>query len=162
MGEMSKALRGMMARDYEARTGAEQLESGSRIAPSASPADHVRLGLLQMLLPELVAAVEQVIVQSTDNASARGMAGGLLSYVCNPLDIIGDELPLGRVDDALICAIGLERLRQLHRVELGPRTEAVCRAATDCLGYLAMDLQHSIEDFVADLERSTRVKETKR
>lgn len=162
MADMAKALRGMLAREYEERPGAGQLEAGALIAPAASAADHVRLGLVQLLLPELVAAVEQVIVQSTDNASARGLAGGLLGYVCNPLDIIGDEMPLGRVDDALICALGLERLRQLHRVELEPRTEAACRVATDCLGYLSTDLQHSIEDFVADLERSTREKPAKR
>ncbi len=161
MSDMSKALLGMMAREYEQRAGSDQLEAGARIAPAASAADHVRLGLVQLLLPELVAAVEKVIVQSTDNVSARGMAGGLLSYVCNPLDIIGDDMPLGRVDDALICALGLERLRSLHRVELGPRTDAVCRVAADCLGYLSTDLQHSIEDFVSELERSTRAKAAK-
>lgn len=158
MAEMSTALRGMMAREYEARSVDGQLEAGSRIAPAASAADHVRLGLIQLLLPELVGAVETVIVESTDNESVRGMAGGLLSYVCNPLDMIGDDLALGRVDDALICALGLERLRQLHRIELAPRTEAVCRVTTDCLGYLSNDLQHNIEDFISDLERSTRAK----
>lgn len=156
MAMLSKALRGLLAKEYNEVVSEEQMASAATIAPRASAADHLRLGLLQLLLPDLVAAVEDVIVNSTDNAAARGMAGGLLTYVCNPLDIIGDEQPLGRVDDTIICAIGLRRLQELEHVPLPPRVEAACDVAASCLCYLSEDLQESIEEFVAELEASTR------
>ena len=156
MSSMSKAIRGQMARDYE-ETAADDLMAGAaNIAPDASAADHVRLSLLQLLLPDLLQAVETIIVDSDDNEATRSMAGGLLSYVCNPLDIIGDDLPLGRVDDAIICALGLKRLRELDGVVLSPHVAAACEVAESSLSCLGGDLRESIVDFTKELERSTR------
>lgn len=155
MGSMSEALRTAVARDFESPNGAEQMKAAFGIAPGATPADHVRLGLLQLLLPELVSVVERVIVESSENDAARSMAGGLLTYVCNPLDIIGDDTPLGRVDDTIICALGLKRLHEKHRVELDGRARAVCEVAIESFAHLSEDLQNGIEDFIADLESST-------
>jgi uncharacterized membrane protein YkvA (DUF1232 family) len=161
MSSMSDALRTVLARDFESPMGTEQMQAAAAIAPGATPADHVRLGLLQMLLPELVAVVERVIVQSSEKPAVRSMAGGLLTYVCNPLDIIGDDNPLGRVDDTVICALGLKRLRAQHGIDLDARALAVCDVAIESFANLSEDLQNSIEDFVAELESSTSAKQRK-
>lgn len=156
MRAMSKALRIMLAREYEELPGTEQMKGAASIAPDASPADQVRLGLLQMLLPDLVSEVERLIVETTGNDAARSMAGGLLTYVCNPLDLIGDDQPLGRVDDAMVCALGLKRLEKLHGIKLTARASAVCEVATESMRHVSEDLRHGVEDFVADIEQSTR------
>jgi uncharacterized membrane protein YkvA (DUF1232 family) len=145
----------MLGREYQDSSAEQQMEAAHAIAPRASPADHVRLGLLVLLLPELVAALERVIVGSAHHTGARGMAGGLLTYVCNPLDIIGDDLPLGRVDDVLICAIGLRRLEEEAKFALTPRVGAVCDVAAGTLPLLRKDLRDSIEEFVTSLESQT-------
>ena len=100
-------------------------------------------------------------MESADNDAARRMAGGLLTYVCNPLDIIGDDTPLGRVDDAIICALGLKRLRTKHSIDLGERTLAVCDVAIESFAHLSEDIQNGIEDFVDELESSTNTQRRK-
>ena len=151
---VSRALRWMVAHDYELASLDDQMQAAATIAPHASKADHVRLSLLELLLPELVSAVESVIVASGHNEGARGMAGGLLTYVCNPLDIIGDDLPLGRVDDVLVCALGLKRLEELG-FELPGRSAAACEVAIGCLPWLRKDVREGVAEFVASLQRRT-------
>jgi hypothetical protein len=134
----------------------EHLAAAAEIAPRASAADHVRLFQIQLLLPDLVAAVEKVIVESGSDDATRSMAGGLVTYVCNPLDVIGDERPLGRVDDSLVCAMGLRRLEKAHRIVLEPHVSAMCDVVLGCLGCLGEEIQESLKEFVADLDRSTK------
>lgn len=154
MTSMSSAVRWMTMRDYEEALAEDQMEAAASIAPRASSTDHVWLGLLQLLLPELVKALEAVIVESGHHAGARRMASGLLTYVCNPLDIIGDDLPLGRVDDVLICALGLRRLEKLG-FKLTARILAVCDLAVGCLPWLRKDIRDGIEEFLGSLEADT-------
>ena len=155
MAAISQALRAQLAREYELAGCKGQLEAAAELAPRSKVADHARIALLPMLLPDLVAAIEGVICDAPDSAPVRGMAGGLLGYVCNPLDLIGDDSPLGRADDAIICALGLERLRELDGVSLDTATVAGCAMATSCLAQLSEELREGIMAFVADLERST-------
>jgi uncharacterized membrane protein YkvA (DUF1232 family) len=156
MATISKALRIQLAREYEEGSADQEMNAAATIAPRASAADQVRLGMMQMLLPELVQAVEQVIVHASNKPYARAVAGGLLTYVCNPLDIIGDDQPLGRVDDALICAVGLSRLQKREHVQLTPRIQAICQMANESMAYLDDDLQESIREFLSELEASTQ------
>jgi uncharacterized membrane protein YkvA (DUF1232 family) len=154
MSSMSSAVRWMLLRAFEgvSETNAEQqMEAAASLAPRASGPDQVVLGLLQLLLPELVTALEKVIIESAHDARARRIGSGLLTYVCNPLDIIGDDLPLGRVDDVLICALGLKRL-DLLGFKLTNRNAAICELAVSCLPCMREDIRDSIGEFVASLE----------
>jgi uncharacterized membrane protein YkvA (DUF1232 family) len=154
MSSMSGAVRWMLLRAFEgvSETNGENLmEAAASLAPRASGSQQVVLGLVQLLLPELITAVEGVILESAHDARARRIAAGLLTYVCNPLDIIGDDLPLGRVDDVLICALGLKRLERLG-FKLNDRNAAICELAVNYLPCMRQDIRDSIEEFVSSLE----------
>lgn len=155
MASMSQAYRLQLARDYETGQWRQQMVAASEIAPEATHVERVRLTQLPLLLPDLLAAVEGVIVDAPEASPARRMAGGLLTYVCNPLDLIGDDLPLGRVDDVVICALGLQRLHERDGVQLDALVKALCEVAAGCLAHLGPELREGIEEFVADLDRST-------
>ncbi len=151
MAGISSAVRWMMLKSYEGARTEEQMEAAASLAPRASSADRVTLGLLELLLPELVGAVEGVIVESGHHSGARRMASGLLTYVCNPLDIIGDDQPLGRVDDVVICALGLKRLERLG-FRQSDRVVAVCELVVGCLPWLRKDVRDNIDEFITSLE----------
>ena len=155
MPAMSHMLRGLLAQTYGEGGIGEGMAAAERIAPSAEPSARVQLCLLQLLLPDLVAAIEKIIVSATDKPRVRQVAGGLLTYVYNPLDLIGDDSPLGRVDDAIICAVGLQHLREAGEIDLDPDIAAVCDWAARSLPLLSSDLQDSIRWFVRDLEQQS-------
>jgi uncharacterized membrane protein YkvA (DUF1232 family) len=156
MATISKALRSLVASEYSQVANEDRMKAAKGLAPDASRADQVRLGLVELLLPELVEAVERVIIESAEKPEARSMAGGLLTYVCNPLDIIGDDTPLGRLDDTIICAVGLRRIKRRDKIELAPRIEAICDVAEESFALLDQELRESIEEFLSQLEASTR------
>lgn len=152
---MSHMLREHIASEYVAVDVDQALEAAGELARDADPASRAELWLMQLLLPDLVEAVEQLIIASDEQPRVRHMAGGLLTYVYNPLDLIDDDSVVGRVDDALVCALGLRRLRELERVELSPGIAACCDLADRQLRVLNADLRDGIRDFVADLERAS-------
>lgn len=125
-----------------------------RIAPSASMAERLELALLPMLLPALVGGVERVIAAAAAPA-VRGFAGGLLTYVYNPLDILGDDGALGLVDDTFVCALGLRTLQDEKLIELDDYLAGICELAMRLLPKLDEDLVESIRRFVSDLRRTT-------
>lgn len=155
MPPMSEMLRGMMAQEYRALGMKEGLIAAEKIARRADPSARAQLCLVQLVLPDLVAAIEKAIVEGSDQPRVRRVAGGLLTYVYNPLDLIGDDTPLGRLDDAIICAMGLQRLQELENLELEPHVAAICDLAVRSLSLLNEELRNSIEWFVRDLESST-------
>lgn len=107
------------------------------------------------LLPDLVSALEHVIVGADDNPRARGLAGGLLSYVYNPLDIIPDDGPLGLVDDAFICALGIEELKKAGHITVDPFIQGACDLAFALVPILDPKLRDALSRFVADLVATT-------
>jgi uncharacterized membrane protein YkvA (DUF1232 family) len=155
MPPMSEMLRGLMAQEYKASHMKEGLAAAEKIARRAEPSARAQLCLLQLVLPDLVSAIERAIIESSDQPRVRSIAGGLLTYVYNPLDLIGDDTPLGRLDDVIICALGLQRLRELEKLELEPHVAAVCELAVRSLSLLDEELKNSIEWFIRDLESST-------
>jgi uncharacterized membrane protein YkvA (DUF1232 family) len=155
MAAMSEMLRGLMAQEYRTTKLHDGLAAAGEIARQADPSARAQLWLLQLLLPDLVAAVEKAIVEGTTQPRVRRLAGGLLTYVYNPLDLIGDDTPLGRLDDAIICAMGLQRLAELENLQLDPHVSAICDLAVRSLSLLNDDLRSGIEWFIHDLESST-------
>lgn len=152
---MSDVLRELMARELvSARLGDATLSSDD-VAPEANPAQRTQLWLLQLLLPDLVAALETIIVESPKKQHVRRLAGGLLTYVYNPLDLVGDDMPFGHLDDTMICALGLLRLRERDHIELSAGVLAICTLVEGALPLLASDLQSAIRAFVRDLEQGT-------
>jgi len=152
---MAKMLRAFVLETYGAATAAERFDAAEQLAPEASHADRARLALTQLLLPDLVDAIEQVIVAADDRPTARAFAGGVLTYVYNPLDLIGDDSPLGLLDDTIICALGLNHMARTGDIELDSRVAGMCELAADALPLLNADLREGIEDFVRDLALST-------
>lgn len=157
---MPQMLRSEMARSYGDGSIEERLGAAAEIATSTRPAARVQLCLMQLLLPDLVSTIEKVIVDAADDPRVRRLAGGLLTYVYNPLDLIGDDSPLGRVDDAIVCARGLLRLADGFDVELSPDARAICEAAADALPLLNRSLRDAIVSFGEDLERSASAGDT--
>jgi uncharacterized membrane protein YkvA (DUF1232 family) len=155
MAAMSDVLRGVVAKHYQDSTLKAGLSAAEQIARPADGAARAQLWLVQLLLPDLVAAIEQAIVDGIDQPRLRRLAGGLLAYVYNPLDLIGDDTPLGRVDDAIICALGLKRLEEQEGLELPPHIGAICDLALRALPLLNDELKEGIESFVKDLVLST-------
>ena len=152
---MSDVLRELMARELvSARLGDATLSSDD-VAPEANPAQRTQLWLLQLLLPDLVAALETIIVESPKKQHVRRLAGGLLTYVYNPLDLVGDHTQFGRVDDTIICALGLLRLYDRDHVQLSPGVLGICALAETVLPLLEPGLQDDIRAFVSDLEKAT-------
>jgi uncharacterized membrane protein YkvA (DUF1232 family) len=144
-----------MAQEYRTSQLRDGLVAAGEIARHADPSARVQLWLLQLLLPDLVIAVEKAIIEANSQPRVRRLAGGLLTYVYNPLDLIGDDTPLGRLDDAIICAIGLQRLQELENITLEPHVSAICDLAVRSLSLLNDDLRDAIEWFMHDLENST-------
>lgn len=156
MPAMSEMLRGVLAKEYVECPAMRGIAATDAISRTIKPSARVQLWLVQMLLPDLVAAIERMIVEQSDNHPLRRLLGGLLTYVYNPLDLIGDDTPLGRVDDTIICALGLLRGAELEHVELDPDVRAMSEYAASALPSLTEDLQDAIRAFVRDLEVSTR------
>lgn len=153
---MSDVLRELMARELVSARLGEAAIATDDVAPGATPAERTRLWLLQLLLPDLVAALETIIVDAgRKQHHVRRLAGGLLTYVYNPLDLIGDDTPLGRVDDTIICALGLARLRERDHIDLSPGVSAICALAESELLLLAPELQTEIRAFITDLDKAT-------
>lgn len=155
MRAMSEVLRGEIAQEYRESQLKDGVLAAERIARRADPAAHAQLWLVQLVLPDLVAALEKAIVEGAEQPRVRHLAGGLLTYVYNPLDLIGDETPIGRLDDAIICAKGLLRLQELEGLQLDPHVAAICNLAVRALALLDDDLKNGIERFVENLEAST-------
>ncbi len=155
MPAMSEMLRGMMAQEYRSTELKDGLAAAEKIARRADPSARAQLWLVQLVLPDLVAAIEKAIIEGSDQPRVRRVAGGLLTYVYNPLDLIGDDTPLGRLDDAIICAMGLQRLAELEHLSLDPHVSAICDLAVRSLSLLNGELRNSIEWFMRDLESST-------
>lgn len=124
------------------------------IAPEASAAERVQLGLLPMVLPDLVRALEQLMVTYDPGAPSRAFASGLLTYVYNPLDIMPDEDVLGFIDDALICARGLLQLQSEHGVVLESGLVGMCQWALALEGKLDPGLQRRLDAFMENLLQS--------
>jgi uncharacterized membrane protein YkvA (DUF1232 family) len=152
---MTTMLRDLVAQEYRATTLRDGVLAAERIARQADASARAQLWLLQLLLPDLVAAVEKAIVDAQNQPRVRQLAGGLLTYVYNPLDLIGDDTPLGRLDDTIICAMGLQRLVELENIALEPEVSATCDLAARSLSLLNDDLREGIEWFLRDLESST-------
>lgn len=152
---MQNMLRNFVFEQYKSYPLERRAKAARRIAPDATPSDHLRLWLVPSLLPDLVSAVEQVIVGAEDEHYVRGFAGGLLTYVYNPFDLIEDEAPFGFADDALVCALGLQLLQEKGFIDLDADVSATCAEVSKCLPALSADLRTAIEDFVEKLSGST-------
>lgn len=153
MGKMLHRYVSDAYRDHPLSTLNDRLRE---LAPRGTPAQLTQIALLPMLLPALVAKLEQIIVLSDEDPAARGLAGGLLSYVYNPLDIIpDDEGPLGLLDDVVICAIGLTALASGERWKLDEITSGACECVVALVPSLAPDLAQALKDFVAQLIDAT-------
>ncbi|MCC7536786.1 MAG: hypothetical protein IT379_11260 [Deltaproteobacteria bacterium] len=153
---MSDMLRELMARELVSARLGEAVLWTDDLAANATPPQQTHLWLLQLLLPDLVAALERVIVEPGQNRHrVRRLAGGLLTYVYNPLDLVGDDMPFGHLDDTMICALGLLRLRERDHIELSAGVLAICTLVEGALPLLASDLQSAIRAFVRDLEQGT-------
>jgi len=119
---------------------------------SATFAHKVSLAQAPLLLPDLVSFLESIIVQADDQPRIRAYAGGLLTFVYNPLDFIGDEPPAGLVDDTVVCALGLRKLAEEGTVELDPVVDGLVSSVAGLVGYLGQDLLSAITGFVEELE----------
>jgi hypothetical protein len=119
---------------------------------SATLAHKISLAQAPLLLPDLVSLLEGVVVQADDHPKIRAYAGGLLTFVYNPLDYIGDDPPAGLVDDVIVCALGLMKLAEEGTVQLDPTVEGVVRSTAGLAEYLKQDLLSAITEFVEELE----------
>jgi len=119
---------------------------------SATAAQKISLAQAPLLLPDLASLLEVIIVQADDHPEIRAYAGGLLTFVYNPLDFIGDEPPAGLVDDTVVCALGLRKLADEGTVELDPVADGLVSSVAELVGYLKQDLLSAITDFVEELE----------
>ena len=163
MNTRRSMLRSFIAEQYREHTlHAAMTAAADGPLAGSTPAAQVRAALVPLLLPHLVEAVEHIIVGADDMPKVRAFAGGLLTYVFNPLDLIPDDGPLGWLDDAVVCALGLRRLTEAGSVELDQHTDAVCELVLESLPSISADLREAIERFVADLwESGTDIPPTK-
>lgn len=119
---------------------------------AATVAHKVSLAQAPLALPDLISLLEGAIVQAEDYPKIRAYAGGLLTFVYNPLDFIGDEPPAGLVDDVIVCALGLRKLAEEGTVQLDPIADGLVRSIAELSGYLRQDLLSAITEFVEELE----------
>lgn len=153
MGKMLQRYVSDAFRDQPISSLRERLTA---IAPSASNAQRIELGMLPMLLPDLERVLQRLIVSVKDDDAARGFAGGLLSYIYNPLDILpDDDGPIGLLDDTFVCAVGLMKLAERSTFVHDEFTRGICELVTSLLPALDAGLRDSIERFVADLLQAT-------
>lgn len=144
-------LRSFIAEQYAAAPLSESVAEAREALAAAEPQTRVRAILAPLLLPHLVEAVEQVIVHANDQPGVRGFAGGLLTYVYNPLDLLQGDGLIGWLDDALVCAMGLRKLEDEALVELDEQTHAAVDVVLESLASLTPELRAAVEGFVADL-----------
>lgn len=147
-------LRSFVAEQYGAAPLSETLSEAGDILTGAEPHARIRATLVPLLLPHLVEAVEHVIVAADDRPDVRGFAGGLLTYVYNPLDLLQGDGVLGWLDDAIVCALGLLKLTEEKKIELDDNTRAVVDVVTESLDALPADLRGAIENFIDSLWES--------
>lgn len=126
------------------------------IAPNASATQRIQLAMLPILLPELEQAIRKLIIDAKDDVKLRGFAGGLLSYVYNPLDFLAeDDSPIGLIDDTFICALGLLKLMDTYPPSKDELTWAACNLVASLLSAVDNSLREAIESFVSGLEQTT-------
>lgn len=123
--------------------------------PDADVVALTRAALVPVVLPDLVEAIETVVLGADKRPHLRGYAGGLISYVYNPLDIIQAEGVVGWIDDTVIAAMGLLKLGETEAVELDPVIRASCELAAATLPELGAPVRGAIEELVEALWAKT-------
>jgi uncharacterized membrane protein YkvA (DUF1232 family) len=144
-------LRTFIAESYATQPLREIAAEFEEVMPDSTPADRLRCAQAPLLLADLVDAVEQVVVKSDDDAHVRGYAGGLLTYVYNPLDLLDADGAVGWLDDTIVCAEGLRRLHDGSHIQLDDSTLGLCDVARACEELLDDTLRGAIRDFVEGL-----------
>jgi len=144
-------LRSFIAESYAEQPVVLVAEDLKALLPTTSPEQRLAAALIPMLLPDLVDAVERVVVGANDSPQLRGFAGGLLTYVYNPMDLVQADGVVGWVDDAVVCAEGLHQLHERGAVELDEAAQALCTKARAPLGSMAPDLNAAIHQFLSGL-----------
>ncbi|MCZ7679786.1 MAG: hypothetical protein M5U28_13895 [Sandaracinaceae bacterium] len=144
-------LRAFIAESYAAQPVHEIAAQLVDVMPSASAADRVRAAQVPVLLADLVDIVEQVVIKADENAHVHGFAGGLLTYVYNPLDLLTAEGIVGWLDDTIVCAVGLRRLHDDGLAQLDEPTLALCDVAREAREHLNPELASAIADFIEAL-----------
>lgn len=156
------ARRDMLRSFIGAQYGAAPLNSDSEVLKAEmfdnpSPDTLLRATTVPLLLPHLVDAIEQIIIHPEAPDRVRAYAGGLLTYVYNPLDLFQHEELVGWIDDAVVCALGLQKLADAEAIEVDSFTASVCRTCCDVLPEMKADLREGIKQFVEQMWNSHAV-----
>lgn len=152
---MRQFLRKYIIESFTNRTLSDLLQEQKGVVDEAADVEHrIQIAYAPMMLADLVEAMESVVVSADDEPGVRGYAGGILSYVYNPLDFISVEGPVGLVDDTIICAMGLLHLEDNGKIEMDVTISALAHRAARLVEHLDQKISAAIKDFVANLESS--------
>ncbi len=149
---MRQFLRKYIAESFSNKGIVDLLKEQQGVVDESVGLEHrVQIAYSPMMLPDLVEAVEFVVVNAEDDPSVRGYAGGILGYVYNPLDFITVEGPVGLIDDTIICAMGLLHLERGGKIELDATISVMAHAAARLVEHLDERISGAISDFVENL-----------
>ena len=152
---MRQFLRKYIIESFTNKTITELLQEQQGVVDEAADLEHrIQIAYAPMMLPDLVAAMESIVVSAEDDPRVRGYAGGILSYVYNPLDFISVEGPVGLVDDTIICSMGLLNLERSGKIEMDGTVSAMAHRAARLVEHLDQKISAAIKDFVENLESS--------
>lgn len=148
-------LRAFVADCYAAESLNDVATQLQAVMPDATVAQRLAAAQVPMLLADLVDAIEAIVVLATELPQVRGFAGGLLTYVYNPLDLVQADGVSGWIDDAIVCAVGVRRLHREGVVALDEGTLALCDSACASEPRLSNELRESIAIFIDGLWTSS-------
>lgn len=152
---MRQFLRKYILESFNNKKITDLLDKQKGVVGEGTDLDHrIEIAFAPMMLPDLVEAVESVVVQAEDDPNVRGYAGGILSYVYNPLDFVDVDAPVGLIDDVIICAMGLMHLDRSGKIEMDSIIGALAHRTARLVEHLDQNLATAIKDFVENLESS--------
>jgi len=152
---MRQFLRKYIIESFTNKSITDLLKEQQGVVDEAADLEHqIQIAYAPMMLPDLVEAMESVVINADDEPGVRGYAGGILSYVYNPLDFISVEGPVGLVDDTIICAMGLLHLESSGKIEMDGTVSALAHRAARLVEDLDQKISAAIKDFVENLETS--------
>lgn len=154
MIERKSMLRDFIARQFAAESLTDAMERLKQHLPTASESDLLNAALAPLMLPDLVDAIEGIILAADDSPNARAFAGGIMTYVYNPFDLIQDEGLAGWIDDTVVSGLGLRALESHYQIVLNERYRALYERAIQPMSFMHDDVKEAIENFIDGLVQS--------